>query len=79
MGNSFNIQCNPTDEGKVDVIRASAAKAVAAVDVSLVAKGDGLFELPQRCHGDVAVGSLNVGLVDDKLQMVPMLSAESTK
>ena len=82
MGDSFDAQSDPTDkgyEGEVDIIRAPAAKAVAAVDVSPVAEGNGLFELPQRCHGDVAVGPLNVRLVDDELRMVPMLSAESAK
>jgi hypothetical protein len=78
----FNVQCNPTDqgdEGEIDVIRSTATEAVAAVDVLPVAECDSLFELSQGCHGDVAVGSLYVGLVDYELQVVSMLSAESMK
>ena len=75
---SLNIQRDPADqrdESQIDIIGSSATKAVAPVNMPSALKCDHLFQLPQGCHRDVAVGTLYIRLIDDKLYLVTMFPA----
>ena len=75
---SLNIQHDPADqrdESQIDVIGSLTTKAVTSVNMPAALERDDLFQLPQGCHRDVAVGALYIRLIDDELYLVTMFVA----